>query len=412
MCLYKALLICFVAVIAAEQVSYEGYKVYRVHPLKKQVELLAHFDDNKHFDFLSPLRRDGYPVDVMVDPDVQNKFVSFLEKNNVKYEILTENVERVIQEERRHQLMTPRLNGRNISFTKYHRHDEINAYLDQLAEDYSNLVSLETIGKSYEGRDLKLIKISTNPKSNKPVIFIDAGIHAREWAAPPVALYTINQLVENTENLNLLEKVDFHILPVVNPDGYEYTHEKERFWRKTRSPGTNCYGTDGNRNYEYHWGEIGSSGNGCSEIYHGKHPFSEVETSAIRDYVLRNKDNIRLYLSLHTYGQMILYPWSYTEEPPEDSDELQAVGELAAASIKSVSGTRYVVGGSTVILNPTAGSSDDWVKAVGGVALSYTVELPGGGSGFDPPPTQILPIVTETWEGIKAFNHYIANKFG
>lgn len=71
---------------------------------------------------------------------------------------------------------------------------------------------------------MNVIQISTNSSAGKSVIFIDAGIHAREWIAPAVTLYAINQLVENKENAKLLEEVDWHILPVVNPDGYEYTH--------------------------------------------------------------------------------------------------------------------------------------------------------------------------------------------
>jgi len=209
-----------------------------------------------------------------------------------------------------------------------------------------------------------------------------------------------------------LDKVNYHILPVVNPDGYEYTRLNQRLWRKTRSPGTKCNGTDGNRNFDFHWAEIGSSNNECADDYHGRHAFSEIETAAIRDYVLQNKNSIKLYLSFHSFGQLILYPWGYKEELPVNSDELQALGELAAKSIKSVAGTSYKVGSSTNVLYSAAGGSDDWVKGVGGVELAYTIELPAGGLiGFGPPPWKILPIVTETWAGIKVFNEYISKKF-
>lgn len=97
--------------------------------------------------------------------------------------------------------------------------------MDKLEKDYPELVSVETIGKSYEGRNLKVVQISTNRSAGKPLIFMDAGIHAREWIAPPVALYAIKELVENKTNDNLLEKVDWHIIPVLNPDGYEFTHK-------------------------------------------------------------------------------------------------------------------------------------------------------------------------------------------
>lgn len=69
-----------------------------------------------------------------------------------------------------------------------------------------------------------MIRISNGGTDNKSIIFIEAAIHAREWIAPPVALYIIHQLVENSSYANLYEDVEWVIFPVVNPDGYEYTH--------------------------------------------------------------------------------------------------------------------------------------------------------------------------------------------
>ena len=68
-------------------------------------------------------------------------------------------------------------------------------------------------------------------------------------------LYLIYQLVENsTSSLELLDKVDFVIVPNVNPDGYHYTHTEDRFWRKNRRPvNFTCAGIDLNRNYAYGW---------------------------------------------------------------------------------------------------------------------------------------------------------------
>lgn len=60
-----------------------------------------------------------------------------------------------------------------------------------------------------------------NPE--KPVILIDGGIHAREWISPAVVVYIINQLVENKENHYLIENISWYIVPVLNPDGYEYS---------------------------------------------------------------------------------------------------------------------------------------------------------------------------------------------
>ena len=125
---------------------------------------------------------------------------------------------------------------------------QINAYLEQLAADYPDIVTLDTLGQSYEKRDMKLIRISSGPSDPpKPVIFVDAGIHAREWIAPAVALYLINQLVETKDNSGLYEGVNWIILPSLNPDGYEYSWDEDRLWRKTVSPGTECNGCDANR---------------------------------------------------------------------------------------------------------------------------------------------------------------------
>lgn len=68
------------------------------------------------------------------------------------------------------------------------------------------------------------IKISKGGE-NKPALFIDAGIHAREWIAPTTALYAIQKLVENANNSHIFENIDIYVVPVLNPDGYEYTHK-------------------------------------------------------------------------------------------------------------------------------------------------------------------------------------------
>lgn len=67
-------------------------------------------------------------------------------------------------------------------------------------------------------------------------MWIDGGIHAREWITPAVVTFMLKQLVEDLDaaDSDLLDKLDWYILPVVNPDGYEYTRTGDRLWRKTR----------------------------------------------------------------------------------------------------------------------------------------------------------------------------------
>lgn len=105
---------------------------------------------------------------------------------------------------------------------------QINEYLDGLAEKHPDLVTVINAGLSYEGRQIKYVRISTTRFENlmKPVIIIDAAVHAREWVTPPVALYIINQLVADIEDNYLTTDIDWVIIPVANPDGYEYSFDE------------------------------------------------------------------------------------------------------------------------------------------------------------------------------------------
>lgn len=94
--------------------------------------------------------------------------------------------------------------------------------MDTLVLDYPSMAQVEVIGKSTEGRPMKLIKISSlesGTSDKKSAIWIDGGIHAREWISTAVVTYFINQLLTKSEDYeDILSKVDFYILPVVNPD--------------------------------------------------------------------------------------------------------------------------------------------------------------------------------------------------
>ena len=137
-----------------------------------------------------------------------------------------------------------------------------------------------------------------------------------------------------------------YILPVVNPDGYLYTQEHDRMWRKTRSPNSgilHCTGTDANRNFGYHWGDGGSSGNPCSDTYMGAAAFSEVETANMRDWLTAHKDTVKFYNNVHSYSQLILLPFGYTAEPPPNIDELTRVANIGNDALYAESGQVYEV---------------------------------------------------------------------
>ncbi|XP_069669383.1 carboxypeptidase B-like [Periplaneta americana] len=302
----------------------------------------------------------------------------------------------------------------SISFNRYYRHNEINSYLKELASNYPDLVTLQSIGKSYEGRDLTTIKISSGGTSTKPAILIDAGIHAREWIAPAMALYIISQLVENNAaNSGMTDAVDWYILPVLNPDGYEFSHAYNRTWRKTRSRSnaSTCIGVDGNRNFNFHWMEAGASNNPCNDDYAGPYAFSEPETRALRDFALANSQQIKLYLSLHTHGGYILYPWGYEDALPSDWKTLHSLAEMANAAYVEAGGESYIIGGSTNALYAAAGGAHDYMKGVAGVALSYTIELTNTEHKHEIPAELIEPTVTRLFAIIRVYGTYVKENF-
>lgn len=186
---------------------------------------------------------------------------------------------------------------------------------------------------------------------------------------------------------------------------------QERLWRKNRQPNTGCVGTDPNRNFDYQFGQQGTSDNPCSEVYPGKHAFSTPEASAVRDFLMANKGKIMLYLTLHSYSEVILVPWAADGTEPEDDKELRALAAKARDAMKEVAGTEYEVGTPEEVLGYSgSGGSYDWAKAVGGIAHSYCFELsPQGDSndGFILPPSEIKPVAMTAFAGVKVFHKHV-----
>ena len=92
-------------------------------------------------------------------------------------------------------------------------------------------------------------------------MWLEAGIHAREWIAPAVSTFIVRELVEDySEHPDYLDKINWYFIPSANPDGYAYSWEHDRLWRKTRSDHDSilgCKGVDPNRNWDFHWAETG-----------------------------------------------------------------------------------------------------------------------------------------------------------
>ncbi|XP_061387848.1 carboxypeptidase B-like, partial [Musca vetustissima] len=281
-----------------------------------------------------------------------------------------------------------------LTWQAYHRLEDIHGFFDYMAQTYPEICSVEIIGYSIEKRPLKILKIS-NGNANNPGIWIDGGMHAREWISPAVVTYIANQLLEGWDDLPAyMRNINWYIHAVANPDGYEYSHTTDRLWRKNmRSHGRACPGVDLNRNFGYKWGGKGTSANPCSQTYRGSKAFSEPETFYISKYISNfPRDTFKAYLTFHSYGQYILYPWGYDYHITKDMADLDLVGRQAGTTITRRSGVKYTVGSSAHTLYPAAGGSDDWAKGFAGIKYAYTIEMGDTGRfGFVLPASYIEP---------------------
>ncbi|XP_014099997.3 carboxypeptidase B1 [Bactrocera oleae] len=423
--LIKAFLLVVGVVALASAEKYDGFKVFEVTPTTaEQIEALTTLsEDADKFDFLSRSRISGESARVLISSEIENYFKTILEQKNISYKLEDANFGRSLNieilENRLLRQLKPYSGTGRLGTERYYSHEEINAYLDDLAARYPSRVTLKVVGKSYEGRILKTITITNGDgRLGKNVILMDGAFHAREWISPASVVYAIGELVENFEkNAELLQDYDWVVLPVVNADGYEYSQlsSNTRLWRKTRQPvtvrGRTCYGTDPNRNFDFHWLGKGASSNHCSITYAGPKAFSEPEAVVVRDLIHTYSNRGIMYLTVHSYGSYLLYPWGYTSALPETADDLHEVGLAGANAIRAYSGSRYSVGSSTSLLGEAAGASDDYAFQAG-FPISFTMELPRGGIyGFDPPASSVDRLVKETWVGIRAMGKRVIEKY-
>ena len=297
---------------------------------------------------------------------------------------------------------------------------ELNDRLDQILSDHGDIATGIMIGQSHEGRDIRGIVLNAGG-GTKPAVLFNGCQHAREWISPMTTINIADSLADgyglDPTITALLDKVEVIVIPVVNPDGFEYTYAAggNRFWRKNRrnNPGS-CEGVDLNRNWASDWnGGESTSTDPCSDIYVGPGPMSEPEVAALGDYCLAH-GNIRAQIDFHSYSQLVLEPRGYTTAPPPDWDELHALGGSISDAIAAVHGTYYVHDNPCNILYCASGTLIDWPYDMYG-ALSYTIELrPGSGDpgGFDPSPSEIRPCAEENFDGVLALIDHVSTPMG
>lgn len=387
----------------AEKVRFDNYRVYDVSiENDEQLQVLQYLEQfSDGYSFWEPPVRKNTNLKIVVPPHKIGDFVEMTQRLDMENSLTVNNLQELVDNEQ------PVRSARaGFDWTTYHTLEEMYTWFDELVAQHGSFLTIESYGTSYENREMKAIKLSK--KAGNPGIFLEANIHAREWITSATATWILNELLTSSDPAvqNLANNYDWYILPVTNPDGFAYSKEVNRLWRKNRYPHSIlCAGVDMNRNFPGHWMEGGSSSNPCSDLYAGPSAGSEIETQNVMNYFLRYKANIDFYLSFHSFGQYMLFPFGF--EGAEKSDnyyDWMDIATEAAVALSRRYGTLYTMGTTADVLYVASGSSPDWAHGVHGTPIGITYEFRDqGATGFILPADQIIPNAEEVLDSLVAF---------
>ena len=310
-------------------------------------------------------------------------------------------------------------------------------------------VRLVNLGSSYEGRDILAFRVGVHPQnSDKPpesrkTILVSGGAHAREWISVSAVNYAAYSMItsygQSREMTKLMEEFDWVFIPTLNPDGYAYSWEVDRLWRKNSQETVLrfCRGLDIDRSFGFEWDGERTKGNPCSESFAGDAPFQATEALRLADWVKNETRNNNVdfigYLDLHSYSQLVLYPYSYScIKTPPTLENLEEVALGLSKAMKSVSGEVYGVTsaceGSVVDdkdkdigrtrrfwtrIESSGGTALDWMYHEANIRYSYQIKLRDTGTyGFLLPKKYIVPTGEEIAGALKFFGKYLLSNKG
>lgn len=281
----------------------------------------------------------------------------------------------------------------------YETVEETFAAAQGFATSFPNLAQWLDVGDSWQktqglgGYDIRVLKLTNSATGGtKPKLFVNSAIHAREYTTAPLVLefarWLVNGYGTNADATWIMDHHEVHLMLQANPDGRKKA-EGGLSWRKNTNTAycgatSNSRGADLNRNFSFGWnstGGQGSSGTPCNETYRGPTAGSEPETQALQSYVrslfpdrrgpnlgdAAPADTMGMHLDIHSYSQLVLWPWGTTSTPSGNGTALQTLGRRLA----------YFNGYTpqqSIGLYPTDGTSDGPSYGELGVA-AFTIEL-------------------------------------
>ncbi|KAH9221742.1 hypothetical protein DL95DRAFT_511617 [Leptodontidium sp. 2 PMI_412] len=406
-------LLALASVVSAAKVSYNGAKAFRI-PVGEDVTPLM--DVIQKLDL--PIWKgapNGVPIaNSHVDLVVPAKSVKEFQKmtSSMVTEVMHEDLGAAIDAEG----TAPEFSiaAADLSwFNAYHAYADHLTFLNDLVALNSTRSEIVVAGNSNAGRPITGIHFwGASGKGVNPAIILHGTVHAREWITTMTTEYLAYYLLQNygssAEIKGFVDKYDFYIFPVVNPDGFVYTQTTNRLWRKNRQTvsTSTCVGRDVNRNWPYQWAVPGgASTNPCDETFKGLAAGDATENQVLVAYTnkVAAAQGLQLYIDVHSYSQLFMTPYGYscTAVAP-NSATLNTLARGVASAIRAVYGTTYTSGPICSTIYQATGSAVDYVNDVTKAKYTFTIELRDTGTnGFVLPASQILPTGVETYAGFR-----------
>ncbi|XP_003967990.2 carboxypeptidase A6 [Takifugu rubripes] len=400
---------------------YAGDQVFRIHPKNiDEVQTLKNILGHMQVDFWQPnsasLICQNTTVDVHVKRNDTLAVHARLQQEHIDYGVFISDLQEEIEKQTGYRSSRKRRSEFQYDYEVYHSLEEIQSWMFEINRTQPNLVDMFSIGKSYEGRPLYVLQIGKRSRHQKKAVWIDCGVHAREWIGPAFCQWFVKEAIgsyqQDSVMRRLLNQLSFYIMPVFNVDGYHFSWTTDRFWRKTRSKNHrfHCRGVDANRNWKVKWCAQGASSHPCDDTYCGPFPESEPEVKAVAKFLRKHKKRIKAYISIHAYAQMLLYPYSYKYATIPNFDCVESAARSAVTALYSAYGLKYRYGPASTTLYVSSGSSIDWAYK-NGIPYTFAFELRDTGYfGFLLPESLISPTCGETTRAVKAIASGVLKK--
>ncbi|KAI2458313.1 hypothetical protein LOY97_004429 [Ophidiomyces ophidiicola] len=415
------------AIPASPYAAYRGEKVFTVKTTNSNHARLQSIVKDMSLTAWEMPHKAGLPADIIVPQQKVRDFQKATEDMDVKvmYDDFADAIEAECAIPEGGDSESTNL---DTWFKSFHPYDAHMRFLTDLQKKFSQNSEILEVGKSYENRTIKAIRIFGDGRKDhkKPPFLFLGTTHAREWVTTPAVEYMAMKLLQDKDQQRIkhfLGKYDFYIITVANPDGFVYTQQPPtspdqrppRSWRKNRqpngSPNPACIGTDTNRNYPWKWEGTGSSPDPCRDDFRGRSQGDAPEIAAQVEFVKKIAVNgkSKMFVDWHSYSGMFLTPYGYDcKKLPANHKQHMKFARKFVEGVKATHGLDFVYGPTCKTIYAVNGASADWAYDVAKYGFGFAAELrptrsqASGLRGFLLPPEQIIPACEETWAGFMA----------